>query len=403
MQIEHLGLETTGTLRVDAHLRQDAGIVFGPDAQLQILPPQGQEVLYSRDLSTTLPVAWLPRGEYALRCHLHDLDLPAGDYRLRLSLFAELARERTVLADHSIPLRLSEKRTAAGLQQPAWSLQSLPGTRAVEELAWSRGHADWFFRHFDHAALVVTDYLLQRSPLLKGRILDVGCGDGIIDLGIFLRTQPAELVGIDPFKGYERLPAALAANGLPGDLLDDALAGGRLRFRPADANAIPYPDDYFDVVVSWGSLEHIAGGYGQALQEIRRVLKKDGLLFVHPGLYYGALGNHLGEFFDDPFSHLKLPPEELREAVLSTQPRRMDRAGQVATPAEYWQWFTELNPIRVAEFERELRALGFEPWRVALRSSDLVEYTPELQGHSIQDLATVELYLSAWNRKRGSE
>jgi hypothetical protein len=71
----------------------------------------------------------------------------------------------------------------------------------------------------------------------------------------------------------------------------------------------------------------------------------------------------------------------------------------VATPAEYWQWFTELNRIRVADFERELRGLGFEPWRVALRSSDLVEYTPELQAYSMQDLATVELYLSAWNRK----
>jgi SAM-dependent methyltransferase len=195
------------------------------------------------------------------------------------------------------------------------------------------------------------------------------------------------------------LPEALAANHLPAETLDDALASGRLQFRAEDANAIPYPDDHFDVVVSWGSLEHIAGGYHGALREIRRVLKRDGLLFVHPGLYYGALGNHLGEFFDDPFIHLKLPPEELRERVLNTEPSRMDRAGHVATPAEYWQWFTELNPIRVPDFERELRDLGFEPWRVALRSSDLVEYTPELQGHSIQDLATVELYLSAWNRK----
>ena len=161
----------------------------------------------------------------------------------------------------------------------------------------------------------------------------------------------------------------------------------------------PFPDDHFDVVVSWGSLEHIAGGYAQALKEIRRVLKRDGLLFAHPGLYYGAFGNHLGEFFDDPFIHLKLPPEELREAVLATEPKRMDRAGHVATPSEYWQWFTELNPITVAGFEKELRDLGFEPWRVAVRSSDVIEYTPELQGYSMQDLATAELYLSAWNRK----
>jgi SAM-dependent methyltransferase len=399
MKIEQLGVSLADTPRVDARLCQDAGIEFGPDAQLQILAPQRDEVFYTCDLSASLPVAWLPRGDYRLQCHLHDLDLPPGDYRLRLILFADIARERTVQADRSIPLRLSHPLEAEGLRKPAWSLESLPGTPPVEDLAWSRGHEDWFFRHFDHAALVVTDYLLQRHPLLKGRILDVGCGDGIIDLGIFLRMQPEELVGIDPFKGYERLPEVLAANHLPSDVLDTALREGRLQFRAEDANAILYPDDHFDVVVSWGSLEHMAGGYGKALQEIRRVLKKDGLLFVHPGLYYGALGNHLGEFFDDPFIHLKLPPDQLREAVLNTEPRRMDRAGHVATPAEYWQWFTELNPIRVADFERELRGLGFEPWRVALRSSDLVEYTPELQRYPMQDLATAELYLSAWNRK----
>jgi len=395
MQIENLTLSLLDTPRVDAGLRLSPALLFQPDAQIQILPIEGSEVLYCRDLSATLPVAWLPRGEYGLCCHLHDLELPAGDYRLRLIVFGEVARERRTLAECATGFALPQAVGAGGLRQPAWALRSMPGTVAVEDLAWNRGHEDWFFRHFDHAALVVTDYLLKQHPLLKGRILDVGCGDGLIDLGIFLRVQPEELVGIDPFKGFERLPGVLAANHLPNDLLDDP----RLQFRAEDGNAIPYPDDYFDVVVSWGSLEHIAGGYGEALGEIRRVLKKDGLLFVHPGLYYGALGNHLGEFFDDPFVHLKLAPEELRRAVLSTPPKRMDRAGHVATPEEYWRWYMELNPIRVADFERELRALDFEPWRVALRSSDLVEYTPELQRYTMQDLATAELYLSAWNRK----
>ena len=95
-----------------------------------------------------------------------------------------------------------------------------------------------------------------------------------------------------------------------------------------------------------------------------------------------------------------VPREELREFILNTPPRRMDRAGHVASNAEYWQWFTELNPITVAGFERELRALEFEPWRVAIRTEDLIEYTPELLDYPMQDLATAELYLSCWNRKR---
>ncbi len=80
---------------------------------------------------------------------------------------------------------------------------------------------------------------------------------------------------------------------------------------------------------------------------------------------------------------------------------RIDRSGDEATPAQYWQWFTELNPITVAGFESELRALDFEPWRVAVRTHDRVDYTPELQPYSFVDLAVGELYVSAFNRKGG--
>jgi hypothetical protein len=53
----------------------------------------------------------------------------------------------------------------------------------------------------------------------------------------------------------------------------------------------------------------------------------------------------------------------------------------------------------VHAFEAELRAMNFEPWRVALRNNNMVEYTAELQKFSFTDLATSELYLSVINRK----
>jgi len=144
----------------------------------------------------------------------------------------------------------------------------------------------------------------------------------------------------------------------------------------------------------------MAEGYLPALDEMRRVLKPGGLLFIHPGLYYSNFGHHLGEFSSEPFFHLKKPLEEVHRIVMTTPPKRMDRAGHVAKPEEYWQWFRELQPITVAQFERELRERDLQPWRVAIRTEDIIEYTPEIESYPMQDLATVELYVSCVNRKK---
>jgi ubiquinone/menaquinone biosynthesis C-methylase UbiE len=269
-----------------------------------------------------------------------------------------------------------------------------PGV-AVENLSWKRGHEDWFFRHFDHASATVVSYMLADSPKLRGRILDVGCGDGITALGVALRTGCEELVAIDPFRGFDRLPEILRANHLPADVIPK-----RVKYLAEDANFLPFPDDSFDVVCSWAAVEHFAGGYLQALREMKRVLKPDGLLFIHPGLYYCNGGHHLAEYSREPFFHLRKSREEIREIVFSAKPTYEDRAGETPTPAQHWQWFNELNPITVTRFEQELRALEFEPWRVAIRTEGLVEYTPETLAYPMQDLATNELYVSCISRKK---
>lgn len=365
----------------------DEAIAFAPDIGLAWFGDDSAEPAGRDNLLASVPVAWLPRGRYRARW----LCAQGGLQRVRVS-----AHQRKAMREVCVDVR--EQRWPNPAQPTSarghWELEALDGTPAIDSLSWRRGHGDWFFRHFDHAATTVIDYMLGNSELLRGRVLDVGCGDGITALGMALRCEPQALIGIDPFKGFERLPQILAASGLAPTCVPDCL-----RFLDADANAMPFPDDSFDVVVSWGSLEHIAGGYQQALREIRRVLRPDGLFFVHPGLYYSNFGHHLGEFCDEPHFHLKWPEARVRETVFSTPPRYIDRAGEFATPAQYWQWYRELNPITVAGFERELRELGFEPWRVALRTEDRIEYTPELQRYSMQDLATLELYVSCYNRK----
>lgn len=387
--------QADGTLTCDVEVRDR--VVFDVGATARLLAANGGEALASYALQAGHAyVMWLPRGRYRFQLRVPAWPRGAFPMLVTFDLQARVGNADTPLGELSLELQQAPATPAHGAEQgAAWSITSLGDTPPVSALGWNNREDNWFFLHFDHCARVIIDLLLDRHPFLRGKVLDVGCGDGITDLGVFLRCQPEEFVGIDPDRGYRNLRRAARENHLPDDCVDDP----RLRFEPHDGNAIPYPDSHFDVVISWGAMEHIVGGYRKALEEIRRVLKPDGLFFCHPGLYYSTAGNHLGEFFDDPWIHLKLGQEELRERVLGSEPDYMDRCGAFATPEQYWQWYRELNRITPASFENELRAVGFEPWRVALRNCDLVEYTPELQPYSFVDLATADLYVSAWNRK----
>lgn len=326
---------------------------------------------------------WLPRGIYEFVVHVRKPTRP-GAYRLLLSWGAPAQ-----VREPEVELALRVGGDVAGNTASApWGWEMLPGTAArIAALPWQQRFENWFFRHFDHAATVIGEDFLANSPALGGRVLDIGAGDGITDLGIFLRHRPQELVALDIVDYARSLPEVARNHGLPLDAHPPGMT-----FVQASVEEIPYAADYFDVVISWGSVEHIKGGYHKALDEVWRVLKPGGLFFVNPGLYYSAHGSHLGEFFPQPHHHLRMDEATLRDKVLSSEPQRMDRAGFDAPPAEYWRFYTELNRIRVAEFEAELKAYGYRVIRAALRVADRVDYSDELQGYSILDLAIEDAF-----------
>jgi len=327
---------------------------------------------------------WLPCGEFLFNFEWL-VSLPPGNYELGIS-WGSVSKVR---APDSLQLfSIHGTESAQQVLLGTWSVN--PETDALlNQLSWRQGMTNWFHRHFCHAAKVIGELCLANSEKLHGRILDIGAGEGITDLSIVLRYQPQELVALDIVDYIKELPRVARENGLPLQKIPD-----NFTFLQQSCEEIPYADESFDVVISWGSLEHIAGGYRKTLDEVYRVLKPGGLFFVAPGLYYSAIGSHLGEFNSTPHLHLRIPEADLKEMVMTTKPTIMDRSGFNVTNEDYWRFYKELNPIRLAEFEKELRSYGYILIRAAIRTSDIVEYDAALQPYSILDLAVEEPYIT---------
>ena len=122
------------------------------------------------------------------------------------------------------------------------------------------------------------------------KILDVGCGNAAQT--VRLARYGDEVIGVD----------------IADDLLSVARERCRelpnVRFMKEDARKLPFPDQSFDCVLSYGDvLSHITDGYDQALSEISRVSKTDALISFEVDNKWNA--------------GLLYKPRELRDAIRS--------------------------------------------------------------------------------------
>ena len=98
----------------------------------------------------------------------------------------------------------------------------------------------------------------------KGKkCLEIGCGVGT-DFIQFLRGG-ADIYGID----FSEKSISLARKRL------ELFGFDKERIKVADAENLPFPENYFDFIYSWGVLHHTTN-INKALSEVYRVLKKDG-------------------------------------------------------------------------------------------------------------------------------
>jgi len=110
------------------------------------------------------------------------------------------------------------------------------------------------------------------------RVLDVGCGRGLLLVGAAKRLTTGAAVGIDIWDH------TLLAGNRPAATLANAVAEGvaeRITLREGDARHLPFADASFDVVLSSLMLHHMTpNGRAEALREMVRVLRPGGRVVV---------------------------------------------------------------------------------------------------------------------------
>ncbi len=133
---------------------------------------------------------------------------------------------------------------------------------------------DWFLPFYDPLTTFLGVAAARRTLLdqadLRGaaRVLDVGCGTGTLAVLIKKEFPDVEVVALDPDRKALARAAAKARR-----------AHAAIRFDQGFADALPYPDAWFDRVVSSMMFHHVpVGERPGTLDEVHRVLKPGGRL-----------------------------------------------------------------------------------------------------------------------------
>ena len=229
-----------------------------------------------------------------------------------------------------------------------------------------RDTPEWFAEHYITAAGEIVDFLAGDEIDLGGRdVADVGCGDGIIDLGVAHRGKPRSLVGFDIVPtdaGW--LLARARAEGVAEELPDC------LEFRTCEPTSLPAEDASCDVVFTWSAFEHVEDP-AAVFREVRRVLRPAGVLMLQIWpLYFSEHGAHLWQCLPDSFIHLLLDHADLEEAVRSCGSHSPD------VHEEFLHVFRTLNRVTVDDLQRAMLAAGLRVVKLELQCESVHIPTP---------------------------
>lgn len=247
---------------------------------------------------------------------------------------------------------------------------------------WFAQQPDWWESHYVQAVDEIVRFLAGDGLSLDGRrVLDLGCGDGILALGLATRTQAAAVLGLD----LQPVDVAFLADKAAENGVSESHP--RLTFGVSRDLDLGLPDNSVDVVITWSVFEHVTNVNG-LLREIRRVLVPGGMLFIQIWpLFFSEHGSHLWPWFDEPFPHLRLADDVLRAGV-------HDRAGSPDLAEAMLDLYASCNKLTLDALGGSLHESGLYISKLETDRS-AIHIPPELQQMPLSLLITEGIKLLA--------
>ncbi|MBN4049089.1 class I SAM-dependent methyltransferase [archaeon AH-315-M20] len=191
---------------------------------------------------------------------------------------------------------------------------------------------DYFRWRIDRSREFIS-YLSKHITIKNKKILDFGCGQGALS---YILADYNDVFAVDS-------PNVIFQSK---ELCKDK----NIKFIGQKSKRFPFEDDSFDIVLLFYILEHV-DDLKNIIEEVKRVLKKDGYLCVEFPPYYSLIGHHLYRFTLLPMQYF--PKKFVKWYLLRNEQNIKHEDTLEDTPitrASAWKTFKSLNKITISKF-----------------------------------------------------